>query len=61
MIKKLSYFWGDESGGSPFTEYGLLAGIVSMAGMFSWTIIGGSLQNYFTNLSSSLSDIASSI
>ena len=61
MTKKLSEFWGDETGGSPFAEYGLIAGIVSMAGMVSWTFIGGSLRSYFTDLSSSLGNIASSI
>ena len=55
MMAKLSEFWANESGASPFTEYGLLTGVVSMVGIFSWTVIGTSLQEFFTGMSSTLS------
>ena len=61
MLDKIFEFWADESGASPFTEYALLAGIVSMAGIFGLTVIGGALRNYFTDLSSTLTTIASAI
>ena len=44
MFKTIRKFWADETGATAI-EYGLIAGLVSVAAIAALTAMGGSLQN----------------
>jgi pilus assembly protein Flp/PilA len=46
MLTVLKTFWKDECGATAI-EYGLIAGLVSVAAILALTAMGGSLQNIF--------------
>ena len=57
MIKKMAGFLRDESGATA-VEYGLIAALVSVAGITALTLMGGSLTNIFTAVGTLISDAA---
>ncbi len=59
MTKTLRNLWKDESGASAI-EYGLIAGLVSIAAIFALTQAGGSLQTIFGAVEGKLNDAATS-
>jgi pilus assembly protein Flp/PilA len=48
LVAKLQAFIGDESGATAI-EYGLLAGLVAIAIIGSFTLVGNSIQSLFNN------------
>jgi pilus assembly protein Flp/PilA len=59
MIKIVRNFLTDESGATAI-EYGLIAGLVSVAAIFALTQLGTSLQNIFGVVQTSLDGAAAS-
>lgn len=53
MLKTIRNFWADESGTTAI-EYGLIAGLVSVAAIAALTAMGGSLKAIFENVSTTL-------
>ena len=53
MIKTLKTLWKDESGATAI-EYGLIAGLVSVAAITALGAMGNSLENMFTFVSNEL-------
>lgn len=49
MTKKIAGFLHDESGATA-VEYGLIAALVSVAGITALTLMGSSLTNIFTTV-----------
>ena len=58
MITLLNRFIDDESGATAI-EYGLIAALVSVAGISALTSLGSSLNGIFTNVSSTVTTAAS--
>lgn len=58
MINTLKKFVKDESGATAI-EYGLIAALVSVAGITALTAMGGSLQTMFTEVSTQLNNAVS--
>ena len=59
MIKTIRSFVKDESGATAI-EYGLIAALVSVAGIAALTAMGSSLRDMFTTVSSKLDGAVSS-
>lgn len=59
MLKTLRNFWTDEAGATAI-EYGLIAGLVSVAAILALTQMGASLQNIFGVVQTQLDSAASS-
>lgn len=59
MLKTLRKFWTDETGATAI-EYGLIAGLVSVAAILALTQMGASLQNIFGVVQTQLDSAASS-
>ena len=57
MKKKMAEFLRDESGATA-VEYGLIAALVSVAGIVAMTLMGSSLTNIFTTVGTLISDAA---
>ncbi len=57
MYKMLRNLWTDESGATAI-EYGLIAGLVSVAAIFALTQMGGALQNIFGVVQTQLDNAA---
>ena len=53
MLTSISHFYGDESGATAI-EYGLIAALVSVAGITALTSMGDSLKSTFNFVSTSL-------
>ncbi len=60
MMQALSRFVGDE-GGATSLEYGLIAGLVSVAILSAVVMLGDSVSSIFSSLSSDLEAMASGI
>jgi pilus assembly protein Flp/PilA len=59
MLKTLHSFWTDETGATAI-EYGLIAGLVSVAAILALTAMGASLQNIFGIVQTELDSAAAS-
>lgn len=59
MLTTLRKFWTDETGATAI-EYGLIAGLVSVAAILALTQMGASLQNIFGVVQTQLDSAASS-
>jgi pilus assembly protein Flp/PilA len=59
MIKTMKSFVKDESGATAI-EYGLIAALVSVAGISALTLMGSSLKEMFETVSSKLDGAVSS-
>ena len=59
MLKTLRNFWTDETGATAI-EYGLIAGLVSVAAILALTQMGASLQNIFGVVQTELDSAAAS-
>ena len=57
MTKKMAEFLHDESGATA-VEYGLIAALVSVAGITALTLMGSSLTNIFTTVGTLIGDAA---
>lgn len=57
MTKNIAGFLHDESGATA-VEYGLIAALVSVAGITALTLMGSSLTNIFTTVGTLISDAA---
>ena len=57
MTRKFAGFLHDESGATA-VEYGLIAALVSVAGITALTLMGGSLTNIFNTVGTLISDAA---
>ena len=57
MINKIAGFLCDESGATA-VEYGLIAALVSVAGITALTLMGSSLTNIFSTVGTLISDAA---
>ena len=57
MIRKIAGFLHDESGATA-VEYGLIAALVSVAGITALTLMGSSLTNIFTTVGTLIADAA---
>lgn len=57
MNKTLRDLWKDQSGATA-VEYGLIAGLISIAAIFALTQTGGSLQTIFGAVGGELGDAA---
>lgn len=57
MKRKLTIFLRDESGATA-VEYGLIAALVSVAGIGALTLMGGSLRSIFENIGTLISNAA---
>ncbi len=53
MLTSISHFYGDESGATAI-EYGLIAALVSVAGITALTSMGDSLKTTFSFISTEL-------
>ncbi len=60
MYKLIKSFLQDESGATAI-EYGLIAGLVSVAAIGALTLMGGSLDSMFTGVSLQLDNAVSSM
>ncbi len=60
MMQALSRFVGDEGGGTSI-EYGLIAGLVSMAILSAVVSMGDEVSSIFSSLSSDLEAVSSGI
>ena len=60
MYKLVKSFLQDESGATAI-EYGLIAGLVSVAAIGALTLMGGSLDSMFTGVSLQLDNAVSSM
>ncbi|MGB8273903.1 MAG: Flp family type IVb pilin [Alphaproteobacteria bacterium] len=59
MVSTIRKFWKDESGATAI-EYGLIAGLVSVAAIAALTAMGGSLQTIFGVVKTNLDSAAAS-
>jgi len=59
MITKIRKFWKDETGATAI-EYGLIAGLVSVAAIAALSAMGGSLQSIFGVVKTQLDSAAAS-
>jgi pilus assembly protein Flp/PilA len=59
MFSAVRSFWKDESGATAI-EYGLIAGLVSVAAIAALTAMGGSLTQIFGVVSTNLDNAAAS-
>jgi pilus assembly protein Flp/PilA len=59
MLTILKTFWKDECGATAI-EYGLIAGLVSVAAIVALTAMGSSLQNIFGVVQTELDSAAAS-
>jgi pilus assembly protein Flp/PilA len=59
MFSTVRKFWKDESGATAI-EYGLIAGLVSVAAIVALQTMGGSLVSIFGVVSTNLQDAAAS-
>jgi pilus assembly protein Flp/PilA len=59
MFSTIRKFWKDESGATAI-EYGLIAGLVSVAAIAALTAMGGSLTTIFGVVSTNLDNAAAS-
>ena len=59
MFSTVRKFWKDESGATAI-EYGLIAGLVSVAAIAALTAMGGSLTTIFGVVSTNLDNAAAS-
>ena len=57
MIKRTGEFLRDESGATA-VEYGLIAALVSVAGITALTLMGSSLTNIFTTVGTLIGNAA---
>ncbi len=55
MKKMIARFWDDESGATAI-EYGLIAGLVSVALITGATALGGALNTRFNNLAGNITN-----
>ncbi|HLF59063.1 MAG TPA: Flp family type IVb pilin [Alphaproteobacteria bacterium] len=53
MFSTMQRYWRDETGATAI-EYGLIAGLVSVAAIAALTAMGGSLKSIFENVSTTL-------
>jgi pilus assembly protein Flp/PilA len=58
MWKSIEAFRTDENGATAI-EYALVAGLVSIAGLVSWTAMGDTLNTGYTSLSDAMTNAAS--
>ncbi len=58
MLETLKSLWKDESGGTAI-EYGLIATLVSVAGIGVFDALGGSLVGILTVVSTDISSVVS--
>ncbi len=56
-MKRMADYLRDESGATA-VEYGLIAALVSVAGIVSLTLMGGSLTNIFSTVGTLIADAA---
>ena len=59
MYQTISKFWRDETGATAI-EYGLIAGLVSVAAIAALSAMGGSLQTIFGVVKTQLDSAAAS-
>jgi len=59
MTKTIRNFWNDETGATAI-EYGLIAGLVSVAAIAALSAMGGSLQTIFGVVKTNLDSAAAS-
>ena len=59
MASTLQRFWCDEEGATAI-EYGLIAALVSVAGIGAFNVMADSLSSLFNTVSSTLSNVAQS-
>lgn len=57
MIMRMAEFLNDESGATA-VEYGLIAALVSVAGITALTLMGNSLTNIFSTVGTLVNDAA---
>lgn len=60
MKDQLVKFWKDEEGATAI-EYALIAGIIAVAVIAAFGILGNSLTQFFTDIGSGLNDAGASI
>ena len=59
MPRTLKRFWSEQEGATAI-EYGLIAALVSVAGIGAFIAMGNSLSSLYNTVSSTLSNVASS-
>ena len=60
MLEKIKVFAEDESG-LTFVEYGLVASLVSLAGIPVWTFVGAMLNGWFGGIDGDIQSTISSL